>query len=220
MYQPPALYLITQRDATAGRPLVDVIAQALAAAEPFRRADGRLPVAVCLREKDLAGADLLALARKVGAVARAAAADFFVNTRVDVAIAAGADGVHLPVLGIPPAAVRAVAPYLRVGLSTHTSGEVAEAAQAAVDFVVFGPVFATPSKSGILSARGITELSAVARLGIPVLALGGITPEVTEACRNAGAAGVACIRAVLATANPGAETVSFLARFQGQSRNR
>jgi thiamine-phosphate pyrophosphorylase len=220
VYQPPALYLITARDATRGRPLVDVIAQALAAADRFRRDDGRLPLAICLRDKDLEGAALIDLARRLAAICRAHAADFFVNGRLDVAIASAADGIHLPSLGITPQEVHSIASYLRVGLSTHTSGEVAGAEQAGVDFVVFGPVFETPSKQGLLSARGLTELSSVAALKVPVLALGGITPSAVEDCENAGAAGVACIRAVLSADDVAAATVSFLAGFQRQNRNK
>ena len=216
----PALYLITARAATRGRPLVDLIAQALAAADPFRRDDGRLPLAICLREKDLDGAALIDLARSIAQLCHAAGADFFVNTRLDVALASGADGVHLPAAGIPPAEVRAAAPNLRVGLSTHTSGEVAAAARAGsgVDFVVFGPVFETPSKQGFLNARGLTELSCAAGLGIPLLALGGITPSAVEDCEKAGAAGVGCIRAVWSADDVAAATVSFLSRFQRGNR--
>jgi thiamine-phosphate pyrophosphorylase len=218
VYQAPTLYLITSRAATRGRPLVDLVAKALDAADEFRRDDGRLPLAVCLREKDLDGADLLKLAGILASSCRARGADFFVNGRLDVALAVGADGVHLPSQGIPPSDVRAAAPNLRVGLSTHTSGEVEAAAQAGIDFVVFGPVFETPSKQGILNARGLTELSRIAALGVPVLALGGITPSAVEDCENAGAAGVACIRALLAADDVAIATKAFLAGFAGRNR--
>jgi thiamine-phosphate pyrophosphorylase len=218
VYQAPTLYLITSRAATGGRPLVDVVIAALDAADEFRRSDDRLPLAVCLREKDLESADLLKLAGILADSCRARGADFFVNGRLDVALAVGADGVHLPSQGIPAREVRAAAPNLRVGLSTHTSGEVEAAAHAGIDFVVFGPVFETPSKQGILKARGLTELSQVAALGVPVLALGGITPSAVEDCRNAGASGVACIRALLAADDVGFAAKAFLTGFTGRNR--
>jgi thiamine-phosphate pyrophosphorylase len=215
VYQPPALYLITAREATAGRPLLRVIESALAAAVPFRRSNGRLPIAVSLREKDLSSSTLIALGGELISATRAAGADLFVNGRLDIALALGAEGIHLPAQGILPHEVRAAAPHLRVGLSTHTPEEVAAArAASAVDFVVFGPVFETPSKTGVLAPRGLAGLRAASALGVPVLALGGITPERVDECCGAGATGVACIRAVSAAEDVAAATVAFLARFR------
>jgi len=207
----PFLYIITDRQQTAGRPLLDVLAQALAAAQPFRSPDGRLPVAISLREKDLPAAELTLLAKHVRALTKNAGAELFINSRVDVALACDADGVHLPVDALAPADVRAIAPTLAIACSTHTVDEVAAAARAGVDFVVFGPILETPSKRGVLQPRGIHSLSAAIVFGIPVVALGGLTPAHVASCVRAGALGVACIRAVLAATNPGAETVAFLA---------
>jgi thiamine-phosphate pyrophosphorylase len=211
--QPPALYLITDRKNTVGRPLAEVVARALVGAAQFRGADGRVPVAVCLREKDLEGAALLQLGRSLRGICTAAGAAFFVNGRLDVALACDADGVHLPVLGILPQEVRAIAPDLRVGVSTHTSDEVAAAARARADFVVFGPVFETPSKRDLLNPRGVAGLSQITSLGVPVLALGGITVDNAGTCKTVGADGVACIRAVLAADDPARVTAAFLACF-------
>jgi thiamine-phosphate pyrophosphorylase len=211
-YEPPALYLITSRDATAGRSLVRVVEAALAAAVPFRRRNGRLPIAVSLREKDLSAAEQIALGRELICATSAAGADLFINSRLDIALALGAQGVHLPAAGISPHEVRAAVPHLRVGLSTHTPEEIAAAR--GVDFVVFGPVFETPSKIGVLAPRGLDRLRAAAALGVPVLALGGVTPDNAAACRASGAQGVACIRAILAAEDVAAATVAFLARFR------
>jgi thiamine-phosphate pyrophosphorylase len=205
------LYIITDRQATGGRPLLDVLGQALSAAQPFRSAEGRLPVAVSLREKDLSTGELTLLAKDVRSLTKNAGAELFINSRLDVALVCGADGVHLPVDAIAPDDVRTIAPTLAIACSTHSAEEVAAAAHAGADFVVFGPVFETPSKRGVLEPRGMHSLSAAIVFGIPVVALGGITPADVHACMRAGAAGVACIRAVLAAANPGAETVAFLA---------
>ena len=209
----PALYLITDRHATGGRALLDVLARALAAAQPYRATDGRLPVAVSLREKDLSGAALTLLAQDVRRLTKNAGAELYINGRVDVALACAADGVHLPADAPHPGDVRVIAPMLAIACSTHTPDEVKLAAKAGADFVVFGPIFETPSKRFLLQPRGINVLTAAANVaGIPVLALGGITPANAHACLQAGAAGVACIRAVLDAPDPGSATVAFLAQ--------
>jgi thiamine-phosphate pyrophosphorylase len=217
-FQPPAVYLVTDRQATGGRPLAAVVAAALRGAAGFRRGDGRLPLALSLREKDLAAAELVALARELAGLAGAAGADLYINGRFDVALAVGAQGVHLPSDGLDPAQLRAAAPALRIGVSTHTTGEVQAAARAGADFVVFGPVFETPSKRGHLAPRGLGGLAeAAASARIPVLALGGITSDVAPLCREAGARGLACIRAIISADDPQFETSAFLARFLGQT---
>jgi thiamine-phosphate pyrophosphorylase len=214
----PALYLITDRHATGGRPLTDVVAAALRGAAGFRRPDGRLPMAVSLREKDLPASELLALATAVLGLTRAAGADLYLNGRLDVTLACGAEGVHLPGDHLAPGQVRALAPRLRVAVSTHTRGEVGAAAEAGADFVVFGPVFETPSKPGLIPTRGLAGLAeACAARAIPVLALGGITPARATVCRNAGARGLACIGAVMRAADPESETMAFLAGFFRQN---
>ena len=207
----PELYLITDRQATGGRPLLEVLAAALAPLDQFRMPDGRLPVAVQLREKDLPAAELTLLARDVRSLTKKVGAELFINDRLDVALACGADGVHLPVEAIAPMDVRTVASELRIACSTHTPDEVAAAARAGADFVVFGPILETPSKRGVLSPRGFESLAAVIAFGIPVVALGGLSAAHAADCRRAGAAGVACIRAVLAAPNPGSASVAFLA---------
>lgn len=150
---------------------------------------------VQLREKALDDRELLALARTARALLAPPAA-LLVNGRLDVALAAGADGVHLPADGLPAAALLAWAARLGrrplVGRSTHTPAEVAAARDEGVDYVVFGPVFATPGKGPPV---GTEALAAAARLGVPVLALGGVEPERVGEAIAAGAHGVAAIRA-------------------------
>jgi thiamine monophosphate synthase len=97
-----------------------------------------------------------------------------------------------------------------VAASTHTPAEIAACA-GLVDFVVYGPVWDTPSKLGRLAARGLEGLMAAVDCGIPVLALGGIDPARAALCGRAGAAGVACIRAVLGAADPAQELGRLLA---------
>lgn len=204
MSRPPRLYIITDRRATGGRPLPEVIAQALQGAR-----GAEADVAVQLREKDLPAGPLYELACAVRSVTAAAGVRLFVNDRIEVALAARADGVHLGNGSLGIAQTKAIAPGLSVAISTHTRVEVELAAKAGADFVVFGPVFETPSKAGILTATGTGALSAVCGLGVPVVALGGIDTKNAADCLLAGAAGVACIRSVISTTNS-AERVGLL----------
>jgi thiamine-phosphate pyrophosphorylase len=176
-----------------------------------------LPLAICLREKDLPVAQLTMLAQSVCELTKKAGVDLYLNGRVDVALACGAEGIHLPSDGLAPADVRAIAPQLKIAVSTHTVEEVDRAARARTDFVVFGPVFATPSKQGLLEPRGLEGLRAVCGRGVPVLALGGIFPDHAGLCEEAGASGVAVIRAAISAADPAAGIVAFLARYRKQN---
>jgi len=146
-----------------------------------------------VRDKQLPARDLLDLTRRV--IAAAPAAKIIVNTRMDVALAAGAAGLHLPAGSPEPAKFRAIAPAgFLIGVSCHTHQEVRAAAQEGADYVLFGPVFAPLSKTSDLAPRGVDQLAeAVRAVNIPVLALGGITRENTQTCLDAGAAGIAAI---------------------------
>ncbi|HEY0713647.1 MAG TPA: thiamine phosphate synthase [Polyangia bacterium] len=225
-FRPPALYLIASGSAVAPdadareahATLLEVSARVLAAAQPFRRNDGSLPVAICLRETFLLASQLFSLAGDLVAITRNAGASLFINGRLDIALAVGATGVHLPAHGIPARDVRAAAPHLRVGLSTHTVDDVQAAARDDVDFVVYGPVYETPSKTGFLRPRGLGELARAAAVGVPVLALGGIAVGDVAGCVAAGAKGVACIRAVFAAEDPAASTAAFLGCFTREER--
>jgi thiamine-phosphate pyrophosphorylase len=136
-----------------------------------------------------------------------------VNDRVDVALAVGADGVHVGG-GSMPAAVarRLLPPGARVGVSTHAPAEVAAAAAAGADFAFFGPVYATPAKAAFGPPQGEARLrEAAAAAALPVLAIGGVTAARAAAVREAGAAGVAVVRAVLGADDPAAATRALLA---------
>lgn len=133
-----------------------------------------------------------------------------VNDRVDVAAALGAFGAHLPARGLPPAAARrALRPGQVVGVSVHSAEEAAAAEAQGADYVLFGHVFATGSKPG-LPPRGLEALrDVVRRVAIPVIAIGGITPENVAAVLETGCAGVAVMSAVWSAARP-AEAVNAL----------
>lgn len=126
----------------------------------------------------------------------------FVNDRVDVALALGAAGVVLGERSLTLAAVRRLlGPDRVVGCSVHDPAAASEARQAGADFVVFGPVFATATHPGV-PGQGPERLAEVVATGVPVIAIGGITLECVPAVRDAGAAGVAAIRALWDAEDP------------------
>jgi thiamine-phosphate pyrophosphorylase len=147
---------------------------------------------VQIREKDLKARELMQLARAAMALPNPHETKFIVNGRMDVALAAGAAGLHLPAGSIPANRWREIAPAgLLIGVSCHTIDEVRQAESTGADYALFGPVFAPLSKSSNLLPRGMDGLSEAARaVRIPVLALGGITRENMQSCVDAGAAGV------------------------------
>lgn len=165
--------------------------------------------AVQLRDKDLSGRACWTLAEALRRVTTAAGALLFVNDRVDVACAIGADGVHLGETALPVAAARALLTSEQsIGVSIHAPG-APHAADA--DFVCFGPVRATPSKAAFGPPQGMARLrAAVDAAAQPVLAIGGIEPDHVAAVRAAGAHGVAVIRAVLAAPDPAHAVRTFL----------
>ncbi len=214
----PRLYIVTDRAATGNRPLVEVVTRALGGIAGSGLAPG--DVAVQLREKDLDGRALVELARPLRDVTAAAGVALYVNDRIDVALAVGADGVHLGGTSLTPADVRAFAPALAIGVSAHRIADVqaavgqAAAGQAAAgqaSFAVFGPIRDTPSKRALGQPVGLGPLAEAARLPLPLLAIGGIDAADTVAeVVAAGAHGVACIRAIMEAADP-ARAVQSLA---------
>ena len=194
------LYYITDRsqfpgdEATRRLRLLDKIAEAARCGVDF----------IQLREKDLSARDLESLARAVRELRtenRQLRTALLINSRTDIALAVGADGVHLRSDDILPSQTRAIWAQREpgrvvretVGVSCHTPTEVARAAADHADFAVFGPIF---GKQGAPTARvtGLEALREACQEKIPVLALGGITLENAQACLQAGAAGVAGIR--------------------------
>jgi thiamine-phosphate pyrophosphorylase len=192
------LYYITDRsqfdgDETARRSrLITTIAEAARCGVDY----------IQLREKDLSARELETLARAVVRRLRAENQKlktvFLINSRTDIALSCGAQGVHLRSNDVSPSEVRKIwtqgggnPAQVTIGASCHSRAEVARAAQEGADFAVFGPVF---EKGTQTRPAGLEALREACQEKFPVLALGGITLENVEACLQAGAAGIAAIR--------------------------
>ena len=169
--------------------------------------------AVQLRDRHAAGASLLRTAQTLRAVTRAHGARLLVNDRIDVALAADADGVHLPAASFPIAvARRLLGRDAWIGRSTHAPAEAEAAAAEGADYVVLGPIFATPSKDGFGPPLGIEALRTT-RASCPVVAIGGITPENAHDVRSAGADGAAVIRGILDASDVRAAVAAYRAAY-------
>ena len=168
--------------------------------------------AVQLREKDLPVRDLLDLAVPLREATRGHGARLLINDRADVALAVEADGVQRTHDSLPVGALRGMTPAgFLIGASVHSPSEAQEAASQGADFLVFGPVWDTASKRAYGPPQGLEALRRVAAgTAVPVLAIGGITPERVREVLAAGAAGVAAIAAILAADRPAAATKAFL----------
>lgn len=190
----PILYLIT-RGATSESTTPD--------APEFKQVLNTIAVAVAagidliqIREKQLTARALFELVAEAGKLTRGANTRLLVNDRADIALGAGADGVHLATQSLDAATIRRTfGDGLLIGASTHSLPEVRSAHDSGADFAVFGPVFETESKLQFGSPKGLDELSQVARAvpGFPVLALGGISLLNAADCLAAGARGIAGI---------------------------
>jgi thiamine-phosphate pyrophosphorylase len=176
-----------------------------------------------IREKDLSGCALWKLAQQAVSLAARSQTRILVNGRLDVALAAGAAGVHLGEAELPVRAVcayrAAFGPEFLVGRSCHSADAAEAAARAGADYIFFGPVFSTPSKERFGPAQGLGRLSeACRRVTIPVLAIGGVTLENAASCLAAGAAGVAAIRLFQQTNDVGSVLLRLLAGWQGRAQ--
>jgi thiamine-phosphate diphosphorylase len=197
----PRLYVILDRAAARGCDLLTILDATLAGG-------CRL---VQLREKEWPSGRLLPMAERLRDRCRAEGATFIVNDRLDLALALGADGVHLGQDDLPPAAARALLrPGMILGLSTH-SLEQARAAQAAgADYVAVGSMFPTGTKPDfqLVGPELIGKLRG--EIGVPLIGIGGITHDNVAQVIRAGADGVAVISAVCAAPDPEAATRRLL----------
>jgi thiamine-phosphate pyrophosphorylase len=195
-------------DAHLARPrsIVDVVGAALAAGAP----------AVQLRDKDASARELMELGRTLLPLARERSALLFVNDRLDVALALGADGVHLGPDDLPVAAARrAIGAGFLIGASSDdpetARGLVADGA----DYIGCGAVYGTTTKKDAGDVIGLAGLDRVARaVGVPVVGIGGITVERSAEVATTRAAGVAVVGAVMTAADVGAAVRGLLAPWK------
>lgn len=188
------LYLISDRKQVPGGNLC-------AAVEGALRGGVR---AVQLREKDLSGRELHELACRLRELTSRFGAQLFINERLDIALAVGADGVHLGESSMPLRQARKVAgDALLIGVSCHDREKALAAQDYGADFITFSPIFFTPSKAPYGEPVGTERLAEVCRLlRIPVFALGGIKRDSVRTVLGHGAHGIALISAILATDEP------------------
>jgi len=173
---------ITDRRSLEPKPLLPFIVEAVAAGVDL----------VQIREKDLATRELLKLVEETVSAAAGTSTRVVVNDRLDVALAAGAAGVHLGTQSLPATVVRQHVPSgFLIGVSCHSLEEAVAAEQADANYVLLGPIFETPSKLAFGPPLGLGKVREVAaRVKLPILALGGITVERVKPCLEAGAKGI------------------------------
>jgi thiamine-phosphate pyrophosphorylase len=190
----PILYLITpgatvENATPSSQPYQDILRQVRAAAAAGIDL-------IQIREKRLSAGALFELTSRVMQIVRGSATRVLVNDRADIAAGAEADGVHLTTQSLDAGVVRKTfgADFL-IGVSTHSDLEARQARDAGADFVVFGPVFSTPSKARYGPALGLNSLSMVTRelTRFPVLAIGGVSRENVSSVAETGASGIAAI---------------------------
>jgi thiamine-phosphate pyrophosphorylase len=204
-----SLIVITDPGCGEGRTIVEVARAALRGGAP----------SIQLRGKDQPAREQVELARALLSETRAAGALLWVNDRVDVALAAGADGVHLGQDDLPVQAARRIVPAgFLIGISAETAELAREAARGGADYVGTGPVYETGSKADAGSAVGCARIAQVAAAaGIPVVGIGGIAAANAGDVVRAGAAGVAVISAVMRAPDPEAATRELLRAATGRS---
>jgi thiamine-phosphate pyrophosphorylase len=201
------LYLVTDRSQSRGRDLLWVLEQAL---------DGGVK-AIQLREKDLGGKELFDLAEKTRELCIRYDARLLINDRIDVALGVDADGVQVGNASIPiDTARRLLGPRKLLGASTHSLAEAQQAEQNGADFILFGPVYFTPSKAVYGEPQGLAALKKIVeKISSPVYAIGGIKPENINDVRATGIRGVALISAITNAENPKEATQRILRHLRG-----
>ena len=201
------LYLVTDRTQTGGRDPLVVLEQALAGGVK----------AVQLREKDLGGKALFELAEKTRRLCDRYQALLLINDRIDVALAVDAAGVQLTGVSLPVDVARdLLGPQKLLGASTHSLEEARQAQKDGADFILFGPVYFTPSKAAFGAPQGLQALKKILEnVVIPVYAIGGIKAEHIADLRSLGVRGVALISAIIGAADPKETAASLVCLLEG-----
>lgn len=189
-----SLYLVTDRALARGRPTENIVRAAVAGGV----------TCVQFREKDCGTREFLVEARKLLAILRPLGVPLIINDRVDVALAAGADGVHVGQQDLPLADVRRLAPAgWIVGVSAESVEDAIHAVQGGADYIGASPVFATPTKADHAPPLELDGLRAIrAAVKLPLVAIGGIHAGNARDVIRAGADGLAVVSAIVAAADP------------------
>ncbi|MCU0560591.1 MAG: thiamine phosphate synthase [Desulfobacterales bacterium] len=189
-----SLYFVTDRGLSGGRATLDVVRAAV---------EGGVGC-VQLREKACSTAEFIAQAAAIGGFLKSRGVPLFINDRLDVALAAGADGVHLGQKDMPLAMARAIAGRrLLIGVSAESVQDAVAAERGGADYVSASPIFATPTKTDTAPALGLEGLQAMRRrVNLPLIAIGGIHRGNAGEVIRGGADGVAVVSAIAAAAEP------------------
>ena len=189
-----SLYLVTDRGLARGRPMVTIVREAVAGGV----------TCVQLREKSCETREFLEAARALRAATRELGVPLIINDRVDIALAVGADGVHLGQRDMPlPVARKLGPPGWQIGVSAESVEDAVRAEREGADYIGVSPVFATPTKADHAPPLGLAGLQTVrAAVKIPLVAIGGIHAGNVQDVIRAGADGVAVVSAILAAEAP------------------
>lgn len=204
-----SLIVVTDPDCGLGRRVVEVVRCALAGGAP----------SIQLRAKDASAREMAELGRELLIETRRSGALLFVNDRVDVALAIGADGAHVGDHDLPVAAARRIVPAgFILGRSVDRVEEVPAAITEGADYLGAGPVYPTGSKLDTGPAMGLAELVKVSEAAgaVPVVGIGGIDRSNAAAVTGAGAVGVAVIGAVMRADNPEGAAAALLRVVRGR----
>lgn len=183
---PSPLLVVTDRH-QARRPLEQVVAEAVSAGAQW----------IWFRDRDLEAAERRRLAFQLSEIVQSAGGQLSIGGDIGLAADTGANAVHVRDVPAIEEAKRVLGPDALVGLSAHSVADVADARTAGADYVTLSPIYETVSKPGYGPALGADAIALAARIGIPVLALGGVTAENAVAVRQRSAAGVAIMGDVM-----------------------
>ena len=199
------LYLVTDQACLRGRRLTEVV---------LATVQGGVSC-VQLREKQLSTRDFVAQAQAIKALLKPHGVPLVINDRVDVALACGAEGVHLGQSDMPVALARQMlGPEVFIGLSVETPGDVRQAVAQAVDYLGVSPIYPTPTKRDTAPPWGLEGLRQVrAMTDLPLVAIGGINLQTAADVLDSGADGLAVVSALCAADDPQAAARSFMQQF-------